>query len=247
MGRRVKAHEIPLDQTYCVHKLLEHGDTLMSDCPQEIESQLWQIERFKGKVLIGGLGLGWAVMQLEKNPDVTEITVVELSQDVIDLVWKYLPVKKSKIVCADLYKYLRSAKKQSRKWDFAFYDIWSPTGQRILTESVIPLRKLSYGRIKQENIECWQEITMLGQVAHNLYTQIQLRAHPFPNEFKSLWQMSDEEFKMYKKACPQQYAFINWMRHTKPSDDDALFMLRHYIKTYSDPKQWQEYWGSWDK
>jgi hypothetical protein len=246
MGRKTYASNITLSEPHLIHKLKEDGDTWMSDCPQEIMSHEWQIKRFKGEVLVGGLGLGLALVGLERNPDVKVVTVVEKSQNVIDLVWKHLRLKKTELIQEDLYKFLKSAKQLGLRWDYGYYDIWCPTGERVLTESIRPLRELSYGIIKsQKNLECWEELTMLGQVLSGLHSQIQMWDIPQPHH--SLQNVPEKEFGHYRKMFTTQFAFINWMRRTKPSKELAMFMLSHYIKTYTDPKVWRKTWGKWDK
>lgn len=60
-----------------------------------------------GRVLVAGLGLGLMLHHMSERDDLTEITVVERSQDVIDLVSPTLPRDpRVSVVCDDYYSYL---------------------------------------------------------------------------------------------------------------------------------------------
>jgi hypothetical protein len=245
MGKAEPERRGKLGEVVCIHKLLEHGGVWMSDCPQEIYSQRWQIERFKGEVLVGGLGLGWAVTELEANPDVKVITVIEKSPDVINLVWKHLKLKKTELIQVDLYKFLKEAKRLGLYWDYGYYDIWCPTGERVLQEHILPLRKLSDGIIKHENLECWQELTMLGQILNGLQTAVMTTQLPAP--MMTWLTMPEETFQKNRKWFTESYAFYNWFRRTKPTYDEAMAMIEPYAKTYTNQKVWRKTWERWDK
>jgi hypothetical protein len=67
------------------------GKCWMTDDPQYV----WSLQHFaaqsKGRVLVAGLGLGIVVHMLTKNPNVTQIDVVDRELDVIQLVQPLLP------------------------------------------------------------------------------------------------------------------------------------------------------------
>jgi len=67
------------------------GQVWMTDDWTYTESLASFAERAKGQVLVAGLGLGIVVHQLVKNPEVTEIKVIELNPNVIRLVRPLLP------------------------------------------------------------------------------------------------------------------------------------------------------------
>jgi hypothetical protein len=126
-----------------------------TDYLEEQTSQLDYISHFKGKVLVGGLGIGLVVKYLEENTDVSEIVVVEKEKPIIDLVAPYLNLqKKTKIIHADLYKYLKYCRE---RFDYAYYDIWQEADENAYVGYMIPLYYLSEGIIKEENIVCWAE------------------------------------------------------------------------------------------
>ena len=60
---------------------------MMSDTPAEAWEHEDAYKRATGHVLVNGLGLGMFVHAILKKPEVTQVTVVEKSQDVVDIVW----------------------------------------------------------------------------------------------------------------------------------------------------------------
>ena len=63
------------------------GMPIMQDSEAEYNEHQWLWDNATGDVLIGGLGLGMCHQPLIDNPDVTSVTIIELEQDVVDLVW----------------------------------------------------------------------------------------------------------------------------------------------------------------
>lgn len=150
-----------LDQDVIIHKL-EEGDhgTWMTSHLQEVEQHERQLARFSGHVLVGGLGLGLAAALLQEKDAVQSITVVEKSKEVIKLVKPYLRwCDKLAVFNEDLFDWL----KQKRHYDYAFFDIWCPTGERIIRQFTLPLRQAALGAIYQHCIEQWNEDEMVGQ------------------------------------------------------------------------------------
>ena len=74
------------------HRMQEEDvGTWMTDLPIEQAQHDNMLDgRLYGHVLVGGLGLGYAATMLSHQPQIHEITVVEQSQDVVDLVWRHL-------------------------------------------------------------------------------------------------------------------------------------------------------------
>lgn len=60
---------------------------IMQNSAAEYVEHQWLWDNASGDVLIGGLGIGFVHKKLIDNPNVTSVTIVEISQDVIDLVW----------------------------------------------------------------------------------------------------------------------------------------------------------------
>ncbi|RZD54550.1 MAG: hypothetical protein CXT67_00605, partial [Methanobacteriota archaeon] len=62
---------------------------IMQDSEAEYNEHQWLWDNATGDVLIGGLGIGLVNQVLIDNPNITSVTIIENSQDVIDLVWEH--------------------------------------------------------------------------------------------------------------------------------------------------------------
>lgn len=105
-------------------RLMRNNTCVMTDTPDEIRDSISFIYRAFGKVLIAGLGLGVVLNAICMKEEVKHVTVIEISQDVIDLVGKYWLEKypgKITIIKSDILEYIPA---KELKWDCAWYDIW---------------------------------------------------------------------------------------------------------------------------
>jgi len=169
--------KVNLPRERIIHKLCKQGHgILMTDSPQETFMMSQAVEKAHGDILVGGLGLGYYPSVIAKdmingkNKKVKSITVVEIDEKVIKLVAPYLP-KNIKVVHADLFKYLASGK---AKFDFAYIDIWYPTGQMEWSEYIVPLRRLIHKKYGFKDVECWAETEMQGQIRMSVLNRPQM-------------------------------------------------------------------------
>lgn len=102
------------------------GVTVMSDTTMERRSNLGFATRAHGDVLVGGLGLGMVLVPVLRKEEVSTVTVVERSADVIAAVedqvrqfvgWR--AARKLTVVCSDVDDY-----QPSGKFDVIYFDIW---------------------------------------------------------------------------------------------------------------------------
>jgi hypothetical protein len=108
--------------------LWNDGVIVMSDTQSEIRDHREFIDRAAGSVLIHGLGLGMAARACLLKPEVTDVTIVELECDVINLVggWLESIAKKAgkglTIICnnALTWKPVKGA-----FWQVVWHDIWT--------------------------------------------------------------------------------------------------------------------------
>ena len=178
-----KRREVVFDHPVRWHSLLEKDGVWMTDLPVEQAQHDEELRRMRGNVLVGGLGLGYAVTVLARNPEVSTITVVEKSPDVVKLVaeamFKNLTAlrrKKVSVVTDDLFAFLRKRRKEygvraGVSYDTAFYDIWASDGEGTFFETVLPLRKLSEGVVVEDPVN-WNENIMRGQLRFSLLSNI---------------------------------------------------------------------------
>lgn len=246
----LKPAKLLLEDDTWVHWLRQNGKnghgTWMSTMPMEIEQHIRQLKDAHGSVLIGGLGLGLAVSLLQNNSKVTDITVCELNEDVITLVKPHILAVERKptfIVQRDLYKHLAICRLNAAKYDFAFYDIWCPTGQRILTEHVIPLRRASVGVVPQSQIECWNEEEMLGQVRYscmNVYRMLSDKTERID--------VRSRKFRAdYRRANPECWPFFNRLCDRLPRIVYLPQLIEQYISALKDPERFDRFWKKWTK
>ncbi len=82
------------------------GAVWMSITTSEILTQRSGVQKAKGKVLVGGLGLGWFLRKVCEKDTVDEVVVVEKSQELLgwygyDLCRRHPKVKD--VICSDVY------------------------------------------------------------------------------------------------------------------------------------------------
>jgi hypothetical protein len=125
-------------------RLSRGGTVIMSDTSAEIDD-LWKpVSEARGNVLVNGLGLGVAVDLMLQKPEVSHITVVEKSTDVIALVGPHYTKKygaRLSIVNADAFEY---QPKRGARFDAVWHDIWDDICADNLKEMATLHRR--YGR-----------------------------------------------------------------------------------------------------
>ena len=182
-GQPVKRVSYPYPTRW--HKLSSkgHGEW-MTDNPIEQYQMLPGTREMRGRVLVGGLGLGIVAKRIAAREDVTEVVVVEKNRHVVKLVAPYLfrgrggmlAAKKINVVTDDLFHYLEdSAGRQ--QFDTAYYDIWQSDGEGTFHNTVIPLYRHSEGVVRGV-IYNWNEKTMRGQLGLSLSTKVLMLDDP---------------------------------------------------------------------
>ena len=168
-----------------VHELREDNGVWMTDLPIEQAQIDRDLDGMTGRVLVGGLGLGYAAQALALRSKVESVWVVEKSPEVIELVAKHLrgnsrKGRKSKIrvIQADLFEWLKHPDQQFSRFDWAFYDIWAPDGERVFFEQVVPLRASTGDKVDPEHVRCWNEDVMRGQLLMGLVSKLQYLSLP---------------------------------------------------------------------
>jgi len=128
---------------------------IMSDVPAEIaDLKQWQ-DHATGKCLISGLGLGIATELALAKPDVTKVTVLEASEDVISLVAPHLTFKYEnlEIIHANVFDWIIP---DNAAWDAIWHDIWDTIDKSNIDE----FEKLG---AKFRNYAKWQGFWGLGE------------------------------------------------------------------------------------
>lgn len=119
-GMRSAVHYCPAG-TY--KRLTCGGGIVMSNTPMELRTNAQFVRRAKGHVHINGLGLGVVLLAVLLKPEVESVTVVEKSEDVINLVApSFAHFAKLTIIQGDALEYKPPSKK---KFGAVWHDIWN--------------------------------------------------------------------------------------------------------------------------
>src|SRR5256885_1715689 len=78
---------VKLEEPIRIHELYEDGQLWIADVPIEVRQHQEALARMmpRGRVLVGGLGLGIMAGLLARKPEVTQVDVVEISPEVAGL------------------------------------------------------------------------------------------------------------------------------------------------------------------
>jgi spermidine synthase len=98
---------------------------MMSDTPMEKRSNREVVFQARGDVLIAGLGIGMVLLPILAKPEVKSVTVVEKSQEIIQLVapalYQQPGAEKLTIVYKDVFDW---RPEEGTKYDTLYFDIW---------------------------------------------------------------------------------------------------------------------------
>jgi len=115
------------------YRRLSNGrNVVMTNLPYEIQLCQEFIKRATGRVLINGLGLGMVLHAILQKPEVNNVTVIEKSQDVINLVAEaFAHDPRVEIIHADALEYCPPA---GVTYDVCWHDVWAGLSSSNLDE-----------------------------------------------------------------------------------------------------------------
>lgn len=130
-------------------RLMRNGEVIMSNTPDEIRDFMGFYRRATGSILVNGLGLGVTLKALSEKPEVTDITVIENSEDVIKLVAPSYTDPKITIIHGDAFTW---EPPKGKVYDAVWHDIWD----NICADNLPEMKKLhkKYGR-RSKYQESW--------------------------------------------------------------------------------------------
>lgn len=136
------------------------SDPVMSDTPAEYRDLSPLFHHATRRVLINGLGLGVALKGTLAIPSVTHVDVVEVSEDVIKLVWPtYVTDPRANLYCGDAFTITWP---KGTRWNTVWHDIWPTICSDHLQDMVRLHRK--YGRrCDWQGSWCRQEMQRLAR------------------------------------------------------------------------------------
>jgi spermidine synthase len=101
---------------------LQEGEIVMEDSITELRRHLPIWMHAKGNVLVTGLGLGCVVRGLKENPDVDQITVIEIDHHILRIIGhEFRGCRRVRLIHGDALKY----QFKNEKFDYAWHDIWT--------------------------------------------------------------------------------------------------------------------------
>lgn len=161
------------DTEFSFPTVFENGVEWMAIKPNEIETMKEPINKANGKVVAFGLGLGYFAYMTSIKNDVSSVTVIERSNDVISLFKsEILPhfshPEKIKIIQSDAFEY---AKNQMPKedYDYAFVDLWRDVSDGVdLYSKMKKLEPFS----KKTHFEYWIEKSILLTVRKKIFNAV---------------------------------------------------------------------------
>ena len=209
--RGVSPLTVKLTAPLKIHELTEGDGVWMTDLPEELNQigqMIYEIQP-RGRVLVGGLGLGIVARTLAALDQVLTVTVVEKNSDVI----KLCADENFRVVHDDIKNFLQTTNLQ---FDYFLLDTWAGTNESTWWGTVLPLRRIIRNRFGAKRvIHCWAEDIMLGQVTQSLLNPLNREAWfynglPPMNETAAEWFVryagSREWERKYGKIVDANYA-----------------------------------------
>jgi len=144
-----------LEHDFRYYDLFKGNLRIMNNSAAILFEQYIPYVKAKGKVLLGGLGLGIVPRLLCEKDSVEKITVVELSSEVIELC--RFQSSKLEIINDDFYSYLRN--NDLGKFDYIYTDAYTSEGN-VYEEIVIPTRKYLLENFPTVAFDFWEEDQM---------------------------------------------------------------------------------------
>lgn len=139
-------------------KLVQDGRIWMSNTSFEVKTHKGMLSAARGHVLVAGLGIGMATDALLRKPEVTHVTVVENSPDVLTLTGPiYENEPRVTLIEADIATWIPDP---SLRFDLAWFDIW-PSVDADNLPMMGALRR-RYEPIVAQAM-CWAEMECLKQ------------------------------------------------------------------------------------
>ena len=137
-------------------RLLRNGTPVIMDTEAEYRDLVPLIYHLghAPRILLAGLGLGYALMLAAQRDDVEHVTVVEKSPDVIRLVWPHWKERfgdKITLVEADI---LTWTPPRGSRWELIWFDIWD----NICSDNLPQMKALKKKFARRAGVRlCWAE------------------------------------------------------------------------------------------
>mgnify|MGYP000934481274 CR=1 FL=1 len=131
---------VPIGESFT--RLMHKGNLIMSDTPAEQRDHMLPVFRAGGSCLINGLGIGMVLHNILLKDCVTDVTVIEISEEVIKLVGpSYTSDPRVTIIQANALEYKPP---KGKRYRMVWHDIWPSICEANLPSMMTLHRK--YGR-----------------------------------------------------------------------------------------------------
>lgn len=235
-----RAIDVIATEDVVVHELHEGSGTWMTDLPIEQFQIDPLLAPMRGRVLVGGLGLGYAAQVLACKPAVREIVVIEKSPDVIELVARHIRKtgkRKLRVVEADLHEWL--VQNPTERFDWAFYDIWAPDGEGTFHDHVLPLRRKTAEICDPEHVRCWNEDVMRGQILTHGIAMLHMLLFPGFESMLSMAKCCEPIGGKWHRTHDMLVPFFRAMRdgHVSQELQPARLALADFVRDYGIPSR----------
>ena len=115
----IRGRGVPMGGKYT--KAVRRGTLVMSDTPAEQMDHYEAVRRATGSCLLNGLGIGMVLKNILLKDDVTDVTVIEISQDLIDIVAPHYGDPRVTFVCSDAFEFKPP---KGKRYNMVWHDIW---------------------------------------------------------------------------------------------------------------------------
>ncbi len=160
------------DEDYAFPAVLENDNEWMTLTPVDMDTCQTAIARAHGKVATFGLGLGYFAFHVLQKTEVTSLTVIEHSPDVIALFEEFLlpqfpSREKLRILPGDAFAYMEN-EAPKEEFDFLFIDTWRDAGDGL--EHYLRYKPLEKYSPKTE-FAYWIEDTILSRYRAGVFEE----------------------------------------------------------------------------
>ena len=161
------------------------GGLWMTMTHMEIQSQYLPIKKAKGKVGIGGLGMGYCLLRMMEKDNVTSVDVYEIDQRVVDFFTENFSDRKGFEKVTFIVGDARE-KLQKKIYDFVYIDIYAD----MLPDEVLTDKELFCNNNQIKTYHFWAQEKVF-KCAYELGIIQLYQCPPEILELLSLWMVSD--------------------------------------------------------
>jgi len=148
------SNNIVTKKSYMYYELNRNNHCVMSSSPDILFTQYVPYQKAKGNILLGGFGLGILAKMLCNKNDISGVTSIEYSGDIIKLCG--FNDKKLTLIKDDFYDYVKNT--DLTKFDYIYVDTFTSSNDKTTyPEKIIPMKKYLLENFPTVPADFWQE------------------------------------------------------------------------------------------